>query len=54
VLRFKTGWGGSTAAEPIPVFVRKGPFLLLKLPIELQLKIGEFTLERGGSESWEI
>ena len=54
VLRFKTGWGGTTAAEAIPVFVRKGPFPLLKLPIELQLKVVEFTLQRGGSEYWEI
>jgi len=54
VMRFKTGWGGSAAAEPVPVFVRKGPFPFERLPTEIQLRIVECVLERKLGESWEI
>jgi hypothetical protein len=54
VMKFKIGWGGSMASEPVPVFIRKGSFPFKKLLTEIQLKVIEVVLERHGGESWNV
>jgi hypothetical protein len=48
------GWGGSRSEKPVPVYIRHGPFRFDLLPAEIQLRVVECVLARGGEAAWNI
>lgn len=48
------GWGGGRSEEPVPVYVRHGPFRFDLLPTEIQLRVVECVLVRRGEAAWNI
>ena len=49
-----SGWGGGRSEKPVPVYVRYGPFRFDLLRTEIQLRVVECVLMRGGEAAWNI